>query len=123
MPEAHHHDEPQTAPRQWPNWISPISTIILLATALSFYISDHQQLIAVRQVMQAWELHGTPQAVSLKATYDEHFRSMDARQDRLESGQNNIMSKLQDVLQTGARLEAKMDGLDGQLKQHMQQRP
>lgn len=77
------------------NWLGRLNVFALLSmtvAVITFMVSDHQRLAGLVTVMQAYESHGTPQVVALKAATDEHLRAVDEHLVRLDSALNSLPS-------------------------------
>lgn len=63
-----------------------------LVAVVLFFLGDHMRVMRHESIIDAYERHGTPAVVEMKATYDERLRSQDSRISKLETiaASNNI---------------------------------
>jgi hypothetical protein len=98
------------------SWLAPISNAGMVIAVITFFVSDHQRILAISTVMSAYEVHGTPAAVTMRATYDEKFRATDGRLERLESA----LSSIQTIKETLVEIRGNQLRLEVKLNQHME---
>lgn len=91
----------------------------LLVAIIGYSIGDHQKIMAHDAIIQAYELHGTPQTVKLQTQADEKFKSIERRLELLEQ----IITTIPDIRVELVKASAKLDAMHDSLERHMLEKP
>lgn len=77
-------------------------------------LRDHSLLQQHESIIQAYETHGTPQAVRLQTSTEERFRAVERRIELLEQ----IVMTIPDIRVNMEKLNGKMDLIKDELEKH-----
>lgn len=76
------------------DWIRDWGT---LTTVVFFGVTQWMKVERHEGIISAYESHGTPQVVAMKATYDERFANDEGRLNRLENIATANASRMEDI--------------------------
>lgn len=111
--------EKTNSQKMW-EFISRWLTFATVLTAIiTFGLRDHSLLQQHESIIQAYESHGTPQAVRLQTATDERFKSVERRIELLEQ----VVLTIPDIRVNMEKLNGKMDLIKDEIERHVRGTP
>lgn len=97
------------------DWIRDWGT---LTTVVFFGVTQWMKVERHEGIISAYESHGTPQVVAMKATYDERFANDEGRLNRLEGIATANATRMEDIRADQRAMLEKLTALKELLDRH-----